>query len=225
MRNGEIDLYPEYDGTAYGIHLGHKEPITDPSKVFDQVKREFEDRFKMTWSTPFGFNNTYAIAMPQSLAEQNHIKTISDLAPLSNKFVLGTTNEFMGRSIDGFKPLAAAYGLKFKDVKTMTTGLRYTAVKQNEIQVMDAYSTDGKLKEFKLLILEDDKQFFPPYKGATVIRMDTLAKNPGLLDPINKLGGTMTDEIMRDLNYQVEVKGETIQAVAHAFLKSKGFVK
>lgn len=225
LKNGDLDMYVDYDGTGYGVHLGHEEEITDPDAIYDQVKQEFEEKFKLTWSKPFGFNNTYALAMPRKLAEQYNIKTYSDLAQHSDKFVFGTTNEFMGRKADGYDPLVKTYGYKFRDVKKMTAGLRYKAIEQNEIQVMDAYATDGKLKEFDMVILQDDKKFFPPYNGAVVIRMDTLEKNKGLLDVINKLAGTMTDEIMQELNYRVDVKGESVEAVAKSFLTSKGLVK
>lgn len=225
LKSGDLDMYVDYDGTAYSVHLGHKEPITDPAKVFDQVKQEFEEKFKLTWTKPFGFNNTYALAMPRKLADQYNIKTYSDLARHSDKLVFGTTNEFMGRTVDGYDPLVKTYGYKFKDVKKMTAGLRYKAIEQNEIQVMDAYATDGKLKEFDMVILEDDKKFFPPYNGAVVVRMDTLEKNPGLLDVLNKLGGTLNDQVMQELNYRVEVKGDAVEAVAKDFLTAKGLVK
>jgi osmoprotectant transport system substrate-binding protein len=225
VKNGDLDMYVEYDGTAYGVHLAHTEPITDPSKVYGQVKAEFEEKFKLTWSQPFGFNNTYALAMPQALAEQYNIKTYSDLAKHSGEFVFGTTNEFMGRQADGYDPLVATYGYNFKNVKKMTAGLRYPAIGQNEIQVMDAYATDGKLKEFDMVILEDDKKFFPPYNAAVLVRMDTLERNPGLLDVLNKLGGVMSDEVMQELNYRVDVKTETVEAVAKDFLTSKGLIK
>lgn len=225
LKSGDLDMYVDYDGTGYSVHLGHTEPITDAGKVYDQVKQEFESKFQLTWSKPFGFNNTYALAMPRKLAEQYNIKTYSDLAKYSDQFVFGTTNEFMGRQADGYDPLVKTYGYKFKDVKKMTAGLRYKAIEQNEIQVMDAYATDGKLKEFDMVILEDDKKFFPPYNGAVVVRMETLEKNPGLLDVLNKLGSTMNDQVMQELNYRVEVKGEAVEAVAKDFLQSKGLVK
>lgn len=224
MRNGSLDMYPEYDGTAYSVHLGHTERIADPGALFGQVKREFEERFGLTWSEPFGFNNTYALAIPQTLAGQLGIRTASELSPHSPKFVFGTTNEFLARATDGFKPLSETYGYRFADVRTMTSGLRYPAMQQNEIQVMDAYATDGKLKQFDLVVLEDDKKFFPPYRAAMIMRQDTLAKNPGVLEAINRLSGTMTDEIMRDLNYRVEVKGEAVQAVAADFLRRQGII-
>ncbi|MDB4894432.1 MAG: transporter permease subunit, partial [Firmicutes bacterium] len=132
LRSGSIDLYPEYDGTAYTIHLGHTERIRDPARVYSAVKQEFEQRFRMTWSAPFGFNNYFALAMPQPLAQQYGIRTVSQLAPLSNRFVFGTTNEFMGRPLDGYVPLAATYGLQFRAVRTMMTGLRYNAIQAND---------------------------------------------------------------------------------------------
>jgi osmoprotectant transport system substrate-binding protein len=224
IRRGNLDMYAEYDGTGYGVHLGHEEPITDPATVYPQVKREFEEKFQLTWSNPFGFNNTYALAIPQQLAEQYNIRTYTDLVPHSDKFTFGTTNEFMGRPADGYNALVEEYGFTFKGVSTMTAGLRYPAMAQNEIQVMDAYATDGKLQEFNLVILEDDRAFFPPYNGAVVVRTDTVERNPGLMDVLNRLGGTMSDEIMQQLNYRVEVKGETVETVAADFLRSAGLV-
>jgi osmoprotectant transport system substrate-binding protein len=225
LKRGDLDMYADYDGTAYSVHLGHTEPIADSAKLYDQVKQEFEQKFKLTWSKPFGFNNTYALAMPRKLAEQYNIKTASDLAKHSDKFVFGTTNEFMGRKADGYDPMVATYGFKFKDVKKMTSGLRYNAIKQDEIQVMDAYATDGKLKEFDMVILQDDKKFFPPYNGAVIARMETLEQNPGLMDVLNKLGGQLDDVTMQELNYRVDVKGESVEKVAKDFLQSKGLTK
>lgn len=224
-KNRDLDVYAEYDGTGYGVHLKIEDPITDPDAVYDLVKGRFEKEFKLTWSKPFGFNNTYALAMPRKVAEQYNIKTYSDLAVHSDKFVFGTTNEFMGRAADGFNPLVKTYGFKFKDVKTMQTGLRYLAIEKNEVQVMDAYATDGKLKEFDMVILEDDKKFFPPYNGAAIVRMDTLEKHPQVMDAINKLAGMLDDQTMQEINYRIDVKSESVQAVAKDFLQSKGLLK
>lgn len=224
VKSGDLDMYVDYDGTGYSVHLGHKDPITEPDKIFSQVKQEFEQKFSLTWSQPFGFNNTYALAMPRKLAEQYNIKTYSDLAKHSDKFVFGTTNEFIGRKADGYDPLVKTYGYKFKDVKKMTAGLRYKAIEQNEIQVMDAYATDGKLKEFDMVILEDDKKFFPPYNGAVVIRMETVQKYPSVMEAIHKLSGKLNDEKMQELNYLVDVKGKSVEEVAGQFLAAEGLI-
>lgn len=225
VKNGDLDMYPDYDGTGYGVHLKHEEPITDPSKVYDQVKKEFEEQFSLTWSKPFGFNNTYALAMPRKIAEEHNIVTYSDLAKVSDKFVFGTTNEFMGRAADGYNPLVKTYGFKFKDVKTMQTGLRYKAVENGDIQVMDAYATDGKLKEFDMKLLVDDKQFFPPYNGAMIVRMDTVKKYPELMGIIDELAGKLSDEKMQELNFRVDVQGESVDKVATDFLTKEGLIQ
>ncbi len=225
LKNGDLDMYADYDGTGYGVHLQHTDPITDPTKVYDQVKKEFEEKWQITWSKPFGFNNTYALAMPRKIAEQHNIVTYSDLAKVSDQFVFGTTNEFMGREADGYNPLVKEYGFKFKDAKTMQTGLRYKAIENGDIQVMDAYATDGKLKEFDMKLLVDDKNFFPPYNAAMLVRMDTVKKYPELMEAIDKLAGKLTDEKMQELNYLVDVKGEDVQKVAKDFLTKEGLIK
>ncbi len=222
--NGNLDMYVDYDGTAYGIHLKHTEPVTDPDGLFDQVNKELVDQFGIKFTAPFGFNNTYAIAMPRDLADQNGIDSISDLAKHNGEFVFGTTNEFLGREADGFNPLVKTYGLEFKDVVTMQAGLRYKAIEEGSIQVMDAYATDGNLRAFDMKILKDDKQFFPPYNGAPLVRVETLEKYPELEPLLNKLGGLLNDEAMQELNYQVAVKERSEAEVVREFLKEKGLI-
>ncbi|MBP2017970.1 osmoprotectant transport system substrate-binding protein [Symbiobacterium terraclitae] len=224
LKTGDLTLYAEYDGTGYSAHLGHTEPITDPDALFDQVKKEFEEKFGLTWSEPLGLNNTYTLAVPRALAEQYNLKTYSDLLAVDEQLVFGTTNEFMGRTVDGYEPLVRTYGFQFKDVATMQTGLRYKAIENGDIQIMDAYATDGKLKEFDMVILEDDKNFFPPYKGAYVIRMDAVEAHPEILETLNLLGGKLPDETMQELNYRVEVLEEPVDQVARDFLKSAGLI-
>lgn len=224
MQAGNVDVYVDYDGTAWSAHLGHEEAVDDPATLFTRVNQELEDRYKVTFTKPLGFNNTYALAMPKALAEEYGIKSYSDLANHADKFVFGTTSEFMGRTVDGYEPLVETYGLKFKDVKTMTAGLRYKAVEQGEIQVMDAYSTDGNLIAFDMIILDDDKHFFPPYNGAPLVRLESLEKNPGLRELLDKLGDTLNDEQMQELNYRVAVKEEQVEQVVTDFLREKGLI-
>jgi osmoprotectant transport system substrate-binding protein len=224
IKAGQLDMYVDYDGTAWGAHLGNTDPVTDPTTLFDVVNKDLSEQFKIRFTEPFGFNNTYALAMPRAIAEEHNIKTYTDLAAHADKFVFGTTSEFMGREVDGFNPMSDTYGFTFKDVKSMTAGLRYKAVEQGEIQVMDAYATDGNLKAFDMVILEDDKKFFPPYYGAPLVRIATLEKYPELEPLLNKLGNTMNDEIMQELNYRVAVEEETVEAVASDWLKSMNLI-
>ncbi|BAD41612.1 glycine betaine ABC transporter substrate-binding protein [Symbiobacterium thermophilum] len=225
LKNGDITLYAEYDGTAYGPILGHTEPIADPDGLHDLVKREFEEKFGITWTAPLGMNNTYTLAVPREIAEQHNLKTFSDLLAVDDQLVFGTTNEFMGRQVDGYYPLVEAYGFAFKDVKTMQTGLRWKAIETGEIQVIDAYATDGKLVEFDMVILEDDRNFFPPYNGAYVVRMDAAERHPEIIELLNQLGGLLPDEKMQELNYRVESLEEPVEEVARDFLVEAGLVE
>lgn len=222
IKKGEIDLYPEYTGTALTAQL--KLPVeTDPDKVYKTVSDEFEKQFQITWLDPIGLNNTYALAMPADLAQQNGIASITDLAPKSQDFVFGGEHEFFDRQ-DGYDGLIQAYGLKFKDVAKMDTSLKYQAIGQGKMQVTDAFTTDGQLKALNLVVLEDDKSFFPPYYAAPILRDDTLNKYPELKDVLNKLGGKISDETMQDLNYQVDNEKKSVEEVARNFLSENGLI-
>jgi len=225
LKNGDITLYAEYDGTAYGPILGHTEPITDPDGLYDLVKKEFEEKFGITWTAPLGMNNTYTLAVPREIAEKYNLRTFSDLLAVDDQLIFGTTNEFMGRQVDGYYPLVEEYGFEFKDVATMQTGLRWKAIEAGEIQVIDAYATDGKLKEFDMVILEDDRDFFPPYNGAYVVRMDAAEKHPEIIELLNQLGGLLPDEKMQELNYRVDSLEEPVEEVARDFLIEVGLIE
>lgn len=223
IRNGDLDMYVEYDGTAYAAHLGHTEPITDRAGFFDHVNKELQEKFGLTFTAPLGFNNTYTLAMPRKLAEQYGIETFSDLVPHSRNFAFVGTTEFMARS-DGYEPLVEAYGFTFKSAIQMKPGLRWAAIEDGSVQVIDAFATDGNLKAFDMKILEDDKDFFPPYNAAVLVRMDTLEANPGLKELLDSLGGRLSDEKMQELNYRVAMLEEDPADVARDFLKSEGLI-
>lgn len=225
LKTGDLTLYAEYDGTAYSAHLQKTDPITDPAGLYELVKKETEEKFGLTWSEPLGMNNTYTLAVPREIAEQYSLKTFSDLLEVDDQLVFGTSNEFMARTVDGYEPLVATYGFQFKDVATMQIGLRYKAVENGDVDIIDAYATDGKLKEFDMVILEDDKQFFPPYNGGYLVRMDAVEAHPELMEALNELAGTLTDETMQELNYRVDSLEEPVDQVARDFLKSVGIVE
>lgn len=225
LRTGDLTLYAEYDGTAYSAHLQRTDPIEDPTKLYELVKRETEEKFGLTWSEPLGMNNTYTLAVPREVAEKYNLKTYSDLLAVDDQLVFGTTNEFMARTVDGYEPLVATYGFEFKDVATMQTGLRYKAIENGDVHIIDAYATDGKLKEFDMVILEDDKNFFPPYNGGYLVRMDAVQRHPELMDALNELAGKLTDEVMQELNYRVDSLEEPVEEVARDFLRSIGIVQ
>jgi osmoprotectant transport system substrate-binding protein len=222
IKKGEVDIYPEYTGTALTAYL--KLPVdSDADKVYQTVSEEFEKQFQITWLDPFGYNNTYALAMPKDLAEENGIESISDLAVKSDQFVFGAEHEFFNRE-DGYDGLVDTYGLKFKEEAKMENSLKYQAIGQGKMDVTDAYTTDGQLKALNLKVLKDDKNFFPPYYAAPIIRDDTLEKYPELREVLNSLSGKLDEETMQDLNYQVDNEKKSIEEVATAFLKGQGLI-
>lgn len=229
LKNGELDIYPDYTGTGFMSHL--KLSLKKDSggrytsdEIYQIVKKDFNDKFKITWLKPLGFNNTYALAVKQDFADKNNLKKVSDLLKISPQIVFGAEHEFFDRP-DGYPGLIETYGLNFKGTEKMEPSLKYQAISQDKMQVTDAFSTDGQLIKYKLKILEDDKQFFPPYYAAPLVRNSTLKKHPELESVLNSLAGKISDSEMQQLNYKVDVENKQIEDVAKEFLKTKGLIK
>lgn len=223
VQSGDIDLYVDYDGTAYEVQLKIEDPVTDPAAVYPLIKERMEAEQGVLISAPLGFNNTYTLALPQELAAEHNLKTYSDLAAISDQFVLGVEQEFLARK-DGYDNLVETYGFNFKDVRAMDTGLKYKAIENGQVQVINAFATDGQLPAFGLVVLEDDLQFFPPYNAMFVVRQGAAEAHPELMDTISALTGVFNDEIMQELNYRVDELGESEAAVAKEFLQQQGLL-
>lgn len=222
LKQGDLDLYPDYTGT--GLMAVLKQPVqTDPDKVYDYVQKEYNEQFKIKWLKPYGFNNTYTVAVRRETADKYNLEKTSDLVPLAKDMVFGGEQEFFNRP-DGYDGLVKTYGLNFKEHKSFETALKYQATAQNKIDVTDAFSTDGELITYNLKILEDDKKFFPPYFATTIVRMDTLEKYPELEETLNLLAGKISDAEMQQLNYEVAEKDRKAKDVVKEFLQKKGIV-
>jgi osmoprotectant transport system permease protein len=222
IKSGDIDLYMEYTGTVYGSYLGYSE-MRSAEEVYAIAVQALKDQYDILMLDPLGFNNTYTLSVRKDTAEKYGLKTYSDLAKVSQDLILGATFEVLNRN-DGIPNLKKAYGMSFKDEKAIDGTLRYTAIAKDEIQVTDAFSTDGLLMEYELAILEDDRHFFPPYYAAPVIRAQTAAKYPELQSLLLKLSHILDDETMRGLNYQVDVLKESPTETARNFLKDRGLI-
>lgn len=216
LTNDNIDLYIDYAGTDYTDILDHK-PISDVDKVYKTIKKEMKQKYNIEVLDQMAFNNTYALAVTKETAEQYNLKTISDLTRVANELTIAPTLEFINRE-DGLPGLKKAYGLEFKDTIGIDGSPRYTALQNNNAQVIDAFTTDGLLRKFNLVVLEDDKNFFPPYNAIPLVRSDTLKEYPEIEDILNKLGTYLTDEVMQDLNYQVDELGNSPEQVAINYL-------
>ncbi|SHE99089.1 osmoprotectant transport system substrate-binding protein [Desulforamulus putei DSM 12395] len=222
VKNGNADAYVEYTGTGLVNIMGEK-VMSDPQKVYEKVKAAFPQKYKLEWLEPIGFNNTYAIAVTQETAQKYNLKKISDLQAVANKLTFGTEQEFLERA-DGLKGLKETYKLNFKDAKAMDPGLKYKALVEGQVDLIDAFSTDGMLVKHNLVILEDDKNFFPPYYAAPLVRIETLKKHPELEEVLNKLAGKIDDREMATLNAQVDVEKKKAKDVAEAWLKKEGLI-
>ena len=226
--NGEIDLYPEYTSTGL-LEVLKQAPIADAKGILEAVRKGYEEQFKLTWLEPSPFNNTNALAMTRQRAEELGIRTYSDLVARSGELRLGGPPEFPER--EDTKGLMAAYGFDPKFigdnfVQLDTGALRYEALTKGDIDVVVAFGTDGQINGLGLALLEDDKNYYPIYQIAPVIRQDTLAANPAIAETLNKLAPLLTNDVMSGLNWQVDgPEKKEIADVARAFLQQQGFIK
>ena len=222
LQSGQLSMYCEYTGTGLVDIL--KDPVTsDPNAAYQTVKQQYPQKYHIDWLEPIGFNDTYAIAVPQSIATQYHLKTISDLGPVASNLVFGAEPEYFTRP-DAYPGLIKTYGLHFKATKELNVGLKYEAAGNNQIQVVDAFSTDGALIKYNMVVLQDDKHFFPPYYAAPIVREDILKAYPQVSTILNKLAGKIDDTTMQKLNYQVDVQHQSADTVAKQFLVSQGLL-
>lgn len=206
----EIDVYPEYTGTAYTAILKHA-PITDPQAVYDQTKAEYASQFSLTVSPPLGFSNDFAILVRGDVARKNNLKTISDAVPLARNWQAGFGQDFMSRA-DGYPGFRKAYGLDFaKQPREMDLSLTYRALQSGELDIIAGNSTDGLIAALDLFQLADDKHYFPPYQAVYIARSDAA---PALNAAFEKLRNAIKTDEMRRLNYEVDGKKRTPREVA-----------
>jgi len=217
LLKGDIDVYPEYTGTALTAVL--KQPTTnDPASVLSQVRQGYQ-KWNLRWLDPLGFNNTFAMVITRADAESRHVRNLSDAGAYRPGWKLGAGYEFVQRP-DGLPGLRSTYGLTLSgSVRTMDLGLLYAALEQRHIDMAAANSTDGQLSSPKFVALEDDKHYFPPYQAAFVVRGATLSKFPGLEAALGELSGSLTTGSMRQLNHQLEGEHRPGPKVAAEFLE------
>ena len=218
---GEFDLYPEYTGTSWEAVL-KKEDSYDESK-FDELQKEYKEKYNLEYVNLYGFNNTYGLAVNKDIAEKYNLKTYSDLAKVSNNLIFGAEYDFFERE-DGYKELQKVYNVDFKKKIDMDIGLKYQAMKDKKIDVMVIFTTDGQLAISDVVVLEDDKKMYPSYRAGTVVRSEILSKYPELKPVLEKLNNILDDKTMADLNYQVESEGKKPEDVAREYLQEKGLL-
>ena len=222
MLSGDFDIYPEYTGTGL-LFVLKEDLITDSDELYKRVQDRYLEEYNIKWLGLYGFNNTYALAVKESTAQTYNLETYDDLALASKDLVFGAEYDFFERD-DGYEALKDVYGFEFKDTKEMDIGLKYEAIGSDEVDVINAFSTDGLIKQYNLKVLEDNKNFFPAYQAATLIRKETLDKYPEIEEVLEKLTGQISDDEMIQMNYQVEKENMDPRDVAEQFLKAKGLI-
>ncbi len=217
LRSGAIDVYPEYTGTGLLAILGET-PSGDARSVFGRVSTVFRSRWGVRWLPPLGFENTYAIAVRRATADSLGLRTLGDLVDAAPRLVAGFTPDFIGRA-DGLEGLRGAYGLAFRDVRSLLQAVKYEALATANVDIIDGYSTDGFIARYDLVVLEDDRAFFPPYEAAPLVGARIATERPDVIAALSELGGRVDDTMMRRLNRRIEVDGEPIADVAAAALR------
>ncbi|OGT46237.1 MAG: hypothetical protein A3E83_05410 [Gammaproteobacteria bacterium RIFCSPHIGHO2_12_FULL_41_20] len=223
IRHDEIDLYAAYTGTAYINTLHQSYTDMSRNKLYQFVKNEYQNRFHITWLAPMGFNDTQAVVVREDFAKRYHLHTMSDLVALAPRLVIGTHSDFI-RRYDGLPGLEKKYGMHFKAIKELEPTLMYEAIRRKDVDVILAFSTDGRIPVYHLVVLEDDKKLFPPYDGAPIIRSAVLQAYPELAPALEKLAQMLSDQTIQQLNYQVDLKKRSPARVAREFLRSKQLV-
>ena len=222
LEEKQIDLYPEYTGTIL-LAVLKQETMTDAKAVYDKVKGEYAAKGLVVLNQA-PVNNTYVLVVRPETAEKNKLETDSDLAKVSKELKLGAGPEFRDRK-DGLPGLRDKYSMEFKEDLQLAIGLRYQALKNDQIQVVNGYSTDGMISAMKLKRLKDDRNLWPPYYIVPVVRKDALDANPRIAEVLNRVNASLDDATMAEMNYKVDGEKMEPKDVAHDFLKAKGIVK
>ena len=223
ITNDEIDIYLDYTGTIYGDTLSYP-PNSDMNEVYNTVKKELKEHNSIHVFKQLGFNNTYAMAVTQETADKYNLETVSDLSKVSNELTLGASLEFINRE-DGLIGLEKMYNLQFGKEVGLNGANKYLAIANGETDVTDAFGTDGLLRKYDLVVLEDDRQFFPPYYAVPLVRENTVKEYPEIVPLLEELADILDDDTMISLNYQVDELQRNPEEVAHDFLIEQGLVK
>ena len=222
LEEGQIDFYPEYTGTML-LAVLKAEPMTDARAVYDIVKADYAKR-GLVLLNQANVNNAYVMVVRQDTAAKYKLETLSDLAREAKSLTLGAGPEFRDRK-DGLPGLKAKYGIEFKEDLQMAIGLRYNALKGDQVQVVNGYATDGMIAALKLKRLKDDKSLWPPYFVVPVVRKAALDANPKVGEVLNRVSALLDEASMAALNFEVDGDKQEPRDVAHNFLKAKGLLK
>ncbi|MDF2068447.1 glycine betaine ABC transporter substrate-binding protein [Bacillus sp. Cr_A10] len=225
LEKGDIDLYVEYTGTGLKDVLKEESEVGESSEsVLERVKKGYEEKFQATWLSPLGFENTYTLAYAKD--KDYDAKTYSDLVEVSRtgNMVFGAPHAFYEREGDGYDDFINSYPFTFTRTESLDPNVMYEAVKNGDVDIIPAFTTDGRIERFELQTTKDDLGFFPKYDAAPVVRLEALEKFPELEKVLNDLAGKISEEDMLKMNARVDIDGDKAEDVAHDFLVEKGLI-
>ncbi len=195
-----------------------------PEDVYNTVSQAYLDQFNVVWLDPAQFNNTYCLAMTQERAQELNVKTLSDVSKIADQLVFGTTQECTER-MDCLPGLQQAYGgFQFKEVRALDPGLKYAGVAEDQFDITTCFGTDGQIAAYDLVVLDDDKRFWPPYPAAPIVRKEILDEYPEIGEKLNQLASLLTQETMTQLNWEVDGNKREPDEVARTFLIESGLI-
>jgi glycine betaine/choline ABC-type transport system substrate-binding protein len=224
MLAGRIDMYVEYTGTALAAILKENPESLSSAEVLERVREQYRMKFNCDVLDPLGFNNSFAIVMRGEDARRFGIKNLSELEQFAPRLRFGLGYEFLERS-DGFQGLAKTYGLRFMETpRVMDLGLLYRAIQNRQVDVVAGSNTDGLIAVLDLVVLNDDKHYFPPYDAVPIVRRDTMVQHRDVAENLRRLGGVISEDDMRKMNYAVDGQKKDASVVAREFLASKHLV-
>lgn len=222
MLNGDVDIAAtRYTGTDIAGAL-NLEPVMDPEEALKVVQEEFPERYDQVWFDSYGFANSYAITVTNDMAEQENLEKVSDLEEQADELRVGVDGSWINRAGDGYEGFQETY-FGFENISPMQIGLVYDAVESGRMDAVLAYTTDGRIAAYDLKILEDDRQFFPPYDASMVVDNELLREHPELEAILNRLVGTIDTEKMQELNYEADFFMKEPAVVAREFLDENQF--
>ncbi|TFE03369.1 glycine betaine ABC transporter substrate-binding protein [Jeotgalibacillus sp. R-1-5s-1] len=224
LENGDIDMYVEYTGTGLEAVLGEQADEGESSEsILERVRTGYEEAYEITWLEPLGFANDYTLAFAEDA--DFSAETYSDLAEISSDLTFGAPHAFYERQGDGYDALVEAYGYEFAATESFDANIMYEAVQNGEVDVIPAFTTDGRIERFNLQTTEDDLGFFPKYDAVPVVRQEVLETYPELEEVLSGLSGQITEEDMQAMNARVDIDGDDYATVAEEFLMEKGLIE
>ncbi|TXC89334.1 glycine/betaine ABC transporter substrate-binding protein [Metabacillus litoralis] len=223
LENAEIDMYVEYTGTGLEAVLKEQaEPGESSESILERVRNGYEEDYQATWLEPLGFENNYTLAYSEGA--EFEAETYSEIAAISKDLSFGAPHAFYEREGDGYDAFSEAYGLEFSETASFDPNVMYQALKRGDVDVIPAFTTDGRIQRDNIQTTTDDLGFFPKYDAAIVIRQEVLENYPELEEALNGLAGKISEEDMQQMNARVDIDGEQAEVVAREFLAGKGLI-